>query len=369
MSSILACPFIPMSYNIHSHRSAQGMIYADLLAHMGVTDLNVYMSKPSVQGDGANEENKTMDYNAHNTMYMYHGNDWKENSNDINIFGGVQAFPHAYNIRNISKFRGKLYSLIIPMPTYSKLLKRKVDSMINKKGTEAVLKEFLEIDWDNFEDMTSRGEVIDPWIYDWEGQVAGDSHSICMYRKGYNVNSVPFKTLHGALKMGLSSFIRPNPKVKHVEYYFGNIDIRHHVIRQEDCQDTIRNLVDEYVKQVSELSYQQKTIYELLPIENEKRTIPQSGWYQGTPFYGTWNQRNEARKYFNEYAEKQCKLNGIEFRKWITPTYYNKEGELDFGVMERPKSVHLSREAYPYWQGLEWNGIKKVKTNLDDFFS
>jgi len=35
--------------------------------------------------------------------------------------------------------------------------------------------------------------------------------------------------------------------------------------------------------------------------------------------------------------------------------------------MEKPKSVHLSRKYYPYWQGLEYNGIKK--TNLEDFFS
>lgn len=369
MSAVVACPFIPMSYNIHSHRSAQGMIYADIIKHMGVADLEVYMSKPSVQGDNANELNKTMDYNIYDTMYMYHGNDWKENSKDINIFGGVQDFPHAYNVRNISKFKGKLYSLVIPMPTYALFLKKKVESQLNKKGKDFVLKEFLEIDWDNFEDMCNRGEVIDPWIYDWEGQVAGDSHAICMYRPGYNVNSVPFKTLHGALKLGLSSFIRNNPKVNHVEFYFGNIDIRHHILRQDDWKETIRTLADEYVKQASELDYKQKTIYELLPIENEKRTIPQSGWYQGTAFFGSWSDRNEARKYFNDYTEKLCASSGVEFRRWIKPHFYNKQGELDFSVMEKPKSVHLSREAYPYWQGLEWNGIKKVQTSLDDFFS
>ena len=162
-------------------------------------------------------------------------------------------------------------------------------------------------------------EVIDPWVYDWEGLAAGDSHAICMYRPGYNVNSVPFKTLHGALKMGLESFIRPNPNVKHVEFYFGNIDIRHHIMRQPDWQESIRTLVDEYINQMVALKYEHKTIYELLPIENERRTIPQSGWFMATPFFGTWAQRDEARKYFNSYAEEKCLANGIEFRRWITP--------------------------------------------------
>jgi hypothetical protein len=25
--------------------------------------------------------------------------------------------------------------------------------------------------------------------------------------------------------------------------------------------------------------------------------------------------------------------------------------------MEKPQSVHLSREFYPHWQGWEWNGL------------
>lgn len=368
MTAVVACPFIPISFNMYSHRAAQGVIYADLLKHMGVTDLEVYMSKPSVQGEGANEANKTEDFNRYDTMYMYHGNDWKADNKDVNLFGGVKDFPHGYNTRNISRFRGKLYSIVLPMPQYALFLKKKIDGQIARHGTEKVLKEFLEIDWDNFERMCNNAEVIDPWVYDWEGHVAGDSHAICMYRPGYNVNSVPFKTLHGALKMGLESFIRPNPNVKHVEFYFGNIDIRHHIMRQPDWQQSIRDLVDEYIKQMVALPYERKTIYELLPIENERRTIPQSGWFQGTPFFGTWAERNEARKYFNSYAETRATISGIEFRKWITPEFYNEEGEMDFKVMERPKSVHLSRASYPYWQGQEYNGLEK-KLTVEDFFS
>ena len=40
----------------------------------------------------------------------------------------------------------------------------------------------------------------------------------------------------------------------------------------------------------------------------------------------------------------------------------NKKGELDFDYMEKPQSIHLSREYYPYW-----TGIKETNT-LEEFF-
>ena len=87
----------------------------------------------------------------------------------------------------------------------------------------------------------------------------------------------------------------------------------------------------------------------------------------GEKFHGSWSERNDARLYFKEYAMKKCEGTGVEFREWLTPSYYNELGELDFKAMEKPKSVHLSREYYPYWQGLEYNKIEK-KT-LEDFFA
>ena len=166
--------------------------------------------------------------------------------------------------------------------------------------------------------------------------------------------------------MGLESFINKS-EVKNIECYFGNIDIRHHVCRMDDTKQAIRDLVDRYVEQVYNLDMESKVIYELLPIENERRSIPKSGWYMGEKFHGSWSERNDARLYFKEYAMKKVQGTGIEFREWLTPSYYNEIGELDFKAMEKPKSVHLSREYYPYWQGLEYNKIEK-KT-LEDFFA
>lgn len=366
MKSILACPFIPVSFNIHSHRAAQGVIYADIIKHLGYEDITVSMSRPSVQGDLAKEENKTEDFNQYENLFMYHGNDRKQDSKDLNFFGGMKEFPHAYNIRNISYFKGKVYSIGYEMPNYSFMFKEKLRKHTTRHDINTVVKEFLEVDIQNLERMEKDSVVIDPFVKTWDNLCVGDSHAICMYRPGTNINSVPFKTLNGALNEGLDKFIRKDLNLRSVEFYFGNIDIRHHVCRlsndEESLESIINNLCERYFEQVSNLNYERKVIYELLPIENPSRSIPQSGYYEKRPYWGSWNERNFARIYFNEKMAKLCKGSSVDFVEWIPLHFYNKAGELDFDVMERPKSVHLSRRSYPYWQGYEYNIDTKQPT-------
>jgi hypothetical protein len=100
--------------------------------------------------------------------------------------------------------------------------------------------EFDEIDWDNLKRMESAPVLRYPHIT--SSIVVGDSHSICMYRPGWTVNSVPYKTLRGALKQGLETFIldpySDSSQVENVELYFGNIDLRHHFCRTETKEGT-----------------------------------------------------------------------------------------------------------------------------------
>jgi hypothetical protein len=366
MKAVIAAPFIPMSFQTSSHRAAQGIIYADLLKHYHTDNIHASLSRPSVQGEGAKEANKTEDFNAYDRLYIYHGNDRKADSTDLNFFGGTKQFPHAYNIRNISRFKGEVYSLEMDMPDYATMLENKFAGHARKDpDMELIVPEFLQVDIENLRKMQERAITLKPQHPTWDKLCIGDSHAICMYREGCNVNSVPFKTLHGALEMGLDKFINKD-NVKHIECYFGNIDIRHHLCRQEDTKQAIRDIVDRYVEQVGSLDMESKVIYELLPIENERRSLPKSGWYMGEKFHGSWAERNDARLYFKEYCMQKVQGTDIEFREWLTPSYYNELGELDFKAMEKPKSVHLSREYYPYWQGLEYNNIEK--NSLEDFF-
>ena len=135
--------------------------------------------------------------------------------------------------------------------------------------------------------------------------VIGDSHSICMYRPDWVVNSVPFKTLNGALNSNLQDFIEdaaPINTFNKVEIYFGNIDVRHHLCRIEgDYLENTRQLARRYVEAAEKLPIEDVSIYELLPIEDESRKLPKSGFYKNKPFWGTWEQRNRCRLLFRDY--------------------------------------------------------------------
>lgn len=343
MKAILNCPFIPVATRMASHRGAQGAIYADMIRQTGV-DIDV------------NWSGKIEDHNQYDAMYVYHGNDW---SGSMNVFGGVKGFPYAFNTRNFSKFKGKVYSLAIDFPPYHEMIQERIDKAKEKGGE--IQEEWLDVDIDNLKRMYDTAETI-KWVEHNPNLVIGDSHSICMYRPGWMVNSVPFKTLNGALNDGLQSYIdMAGTGFEKLECYFGNIDIRHHLCRIEgDPLQNTRDLAERYIKAVEALPINDVAIYELLPIEDESRKLPKSGYYKDKPFWGSWEQRNECRLEFRDYLEKHATRARII--RWVDGLT-NKDGQLDFDYMEKPQSIHLSREAYPHWTGVE-----QKTASLEDFF-
>lgn len=328
MKNIINCPFIPIAKRHASHRGAQGVIYGDMI-------------KEKYGNCDVNYGGEIKDHNAYDNLWVYHGSDY---SGGLNMFGGVYGFPYVANTVNFSKFKGQVYSIGMDFPPYHEMIKNKLAA-----AKRDVQPEWHQVDLKNLERMHNTAIRVD-YPNPTDKVVIGDSHSICMYRPGWTVNSVPFKTLNGALKEGFASFI-PN-KYKELHCYFGNIDVRHHIIRLEA---SIIDLADRYMEEASKFDAK---IYELLPIENESRKIPQSGYHKGQPFWGSWQERTDIRNQFNDYIEKEY---GII--RW-TDKLLNKAGELDFQYMEKPKSIHLSREFYPYW-----NGIQTINTNtLEEFF-
>lgn len=344
MKSILTTPFNPISSKLSSHRAAQGVIYADQLVQQG-EDVVVSMSKDT-------------DYSPYDKMFIYHGNDW---FGTLNLFGGVKEFAAIKNFVNFSKFTGKVYSLIIPCPDYHTMLQERM------KGEYHL--DWNDVDWDNLKKIQAEAEVVIPGNA-YKNISIGDSHAICLYRPGWINNSNPFKTLHGALKTGLDSFLT-HDSYQHIEYYFGNIDVRHHLLRQSDPTQATKDLVAEYVKQAKNLSESfncQVSLYELLPIENESRSLPKTGYYKGTPFSGTQQERDVIRRLFKDELKLLTgSINGVNVIEWVDKMI-NDKGELDFKFMEKPKSVHLSREYYPHWQGLVYNSVKPT-ASLESFFT
>ena len=122
--------------------------------------------------------------------------------------------------------------------------------------------EWLDVDVDNLRRMFETAETI-KWPSTSDRLVIGDSHSICMYRPGWMVNSVPFKTLNGALNDGLQTYIdMAGTGFQKLECYFGNIDIRHHLCRVEgDPIQNTRDLAERYIKAVEALPINDCLLY------------------------------------------------------------------------------------------------------------
>ena len=344
MSILITSPFTHISSNIHSHRAAQAAIYAEQLS---------VEHSPNVHLDRTG--NIAPDPNAFDDVYVYHGNDW---GGSLNLFGGMKNYGNIDNLIRYSKIKGPVYSLWIDHPKYSEMLKPRMKGDIHP--------DWHKVDWDNLKKLENTAITVRE-IESVNRVVAGDSHAICMYRPGWFVNSVPFKTLHGALKQGLHTFIEPHHEI--AEFYFGNIDVRHHLLRQPDPEKAVRDLANRYYEQLSQLDLAKVYAYELLPIENESRALPKTGYYKGTPFYGSWDQRDAARLIFKDEMKKLCSQGSVNFIEWVD-YLMNDKGELDFAYMEKPKSVHLSRASYPHWQGRKWSGLpENAPATLEDFFA
>ena len=341
MIILVTSPFTHISPNIHSHRAAQAAIYAKQLSVE--LDPNVHLDCTG---------NIAADPNAFGSVYVYHGNDW---GGSLNLFGGMKNYGGINNLIRYSKIKGQVYSLWIDHPKYSAMLEPRMKGDVHP--------DWNMVDWENLKRLEDTAITVRE-IECVNRVVAGDSHAICMYRPGWFVNSVPFKTLHGALKEGLNTFIQPYHEI--AGFYFGNIDVRHHLMRQSNPESATRDLAKRYYEQLYNLDLAKVYAYELLPIENESRALPTTGYYKGTPFYGDWASRDMVRLIFKDEMKTLCATRGsVNFIEWAD-YLKNNLGELDFNHMERPKSVHLSRASYPYWQGK----TDQSKTGtLDSFFS
>jgi hypothetical protein len=184
--------------------------------------------------------------------------------------------------------------------------------------------------------------------------VLGDSHAASHYVRHALILRHDALTLYGALERRLEKMLPAwalDPdQCSGIKLVFGNIDVRHHLCRQDDPKAALRSLLDAYHAQVDDLarsSGQELTIVTPLPIEHEARRLPKTGWYKGAPFYGSREQRLDLVRDWWGWAhgagiEREC-----YYPTWHWPLdWYRMDGE-EYAKhrMEKPNSVHLS----PRW--------------------
>lgn len=339
--SVLLSPFYPVSDKTDvSHRAGWARYWANELAING-EDIELLTTKKMSVLDKCGKGD---------TVYVYHGMEFK---GQLNLQSGLSEdiLGRVSRILKAAKRGVKFVSLDEPMPNYGKLF---AERNMDPTSSEALTKAF------------TKASVLRSPTHHPLNVVIGDSHSLSMYRPGAIICRNDGLTMHGALKQELPRIAGAYEfatgitlvRMQTLTLYFGNIDIRHHLLRQPDVKSSIKDMVTEFGKQAEQTRWDmdaaQVEIVMPLPIENECRQIPKSGWYKGTPFFGSWHERHQARIMLRDELKKMAKKRG--YLTYEHPRHFvNKQGELPFEVMEQPRSVHIRPSEYRLVQeGESW---------------
>ena len=169
--------------------------------------------------------------------------------------------------------------------------------------------------------------------------VIGDSHALSVWKPEHSLDFTAGRTLHGFLKR--ESVEQINNRFDEVTLYFGNIDLRFHLMRQENPQQATADLFNRYVEFAKQLK--KATLVELLPVEHESRKIPGTGLYKKQPFFGTREERMQVREIANEIINNS----GLEVIQWPSE-WIDADGTKMLDILEMKQSVHLRPKHYPY---------------------
>lgn len=325
----------------HSHNAAWVKLYKNMLINEGWNNIKTLKKDDTY---------KDVDVLIISLGIAYAGN--------INFFFGIDENV-CWRFKRIQEFSGKIFVLNHDMPSIGSVIKPRLDNKSTSSKVSELKLDVLDLICDSVQRVD--------YISKKKNLIFGDSHCFSTYRPGYNVSRNDGLTLYGALKRGLRETIESRSgidleDVENLTLYMGNIDIRHHLCRLEEPISQVQKLVEDYVEQACKLPVKNLELVHVLPIENESRKLPKTGYYKGTPFYGSWEDRNRVHLLFNSILDRKALSENFKIFKWPA-SFKNTENELDFEFMERPKSVHLSPLSY-YWD-LDNNSMNSLHAQED----
>ncbi len=132
-----------------------------------------------------------------------------------------------------------------------------------------------------------------------------------------------------------------NSKYDEIVLYFGNIDLRFHLMRQDNPEAATGDLFRRYVDFAKKLN--NATLVNLLPVEHESRKLPGTGLYLKQPFFGTRSERMHLRDIANRIMNNSD-LNTLQWpEEWV-----DQDGMKMFEYMEPKQSVHLKPRYYMF---------------------
>ena len=308
----------------HSHNAAWVRLYRNMIQSAGWEDITILGNHDTYEG--------------YDVMIFYPGISYNGN---INFFFGVDDNV-VRRFARIQDFEGPTFVLNHDMPLIGATVRKRLDN----KSTSINVGQLRLDDLDRICENTQRVDYVEKT----SKLCFGDSHCFSAYKPGYMVCRNDGLTLYSTVRDGLKNIIEEKSgfdvaDIKDLTLYIGNIDIRHHLIRQEDPYEKCHWMVRELGHQIKSLNIKNVEIVHALPIENVSRKLPKSGYYKGTPYYGTWEERTKLVNTFNTTVDRICIENGWSVFRW-PEKFLNENGELDFEHMERPKSIHLSPLSY-----------------------
>jgi hypothetical protein len=357
----------------YSHTGAWAFLRANQLKHVGI-DAHIlgYKNCPK--------------WSEFDRIYLYHTMDFdQEHKYAINIFDGPQEHTAKYFERLIWPENDHCHyvSLDYPMPDYGYRCKRKRD---RADETSKMSEYWKNVDWDKVQERCEGATdwILDPGVQftlpyagrtkaEWVNQVVnihhvhrrlvmGDSHTPSAYVPKSIVLRKDGRTLRGILKKSIKKeaidFGYDWDQIDEVSCYYGNIDIRHHLCREEDPIQAAKDMIRDYEAELRKYPNKMFEVVTPLPIEDESRKLPSTGYYLKTPFFGSRKQRQEVVDVFRTELHEMTQRNGWKLFSW--PEHWYKMDGVEFmsTVMERPRSVHLARKYY------RWNLVEDRLNDL-----
>jgi hypothetical protein len=267
-------------------------------------------------------------WNNYDIIYVCEGVNFVEGS--FNVPGGPQPI-HTEKMKAMADFKGELRfsNSSFDFNKFNKRLK-----------IEATFPDTKHISWYN----TFLAHGIQN-----KKAVIGDSHALSVWKPGYSLDFTAGRTLHGFLKRNTSEAINEIYNTSHIPIkfidevilYFGNIDLRFHLMRQDNPKQATIDLFTRYVEFAKQ--FKNATLVNLLPVEHESRKIPGTGLYKKQPFFGTRGERMEIR----EVANKIMNESGLKTIQW-PEEWIDEDGTKMLDILEQKSSVHLRPKNYPY---------------------
>lgn len=266
-----------------------------------------------------------------------------EYSGTLNMFGGLdeKVFKRLNEIR---EFKGNVYSWRHSLPNLSVLSNRR-----NNKSSCEAFKETTDTFLSEVNQVLAKCQVFEH-AYVTDKVLIGDSHTPSVWTPEYMIERQDGRTLYRAIKdQTIERIVSELKSVKNVTIHMSNIDVRHHICRQPHPEMSAIALAESLCDQLNSIRelfrLNEVSICHTVGIEDVSRELPKTGYYKGSPYFGSWELRNNVRNIYNASIDdlsKQHKFNVIEFPSYFFDDY----GKLKFKVMEVPASVHLSPAHY-----------------------